>query len=65
MKDGKKKNVDAPTSSKKKLAKDESLPIKETSISLENDLEFPTSLNPELEELLEKDKKRFFGGCGG
>ncbi len=25
----------------------------------------PTSLNEELEELLVKNKSRFFGGCGG
>ncbi|MCO5231474.1 MAG: hypothetical protein M9958_09995 [Chitinophagales bacterium] len=29
------------------------------------DIELRTSINEELEELLQKDKKRFFGGCGG
>lgn len=31
----------------------------------ENEHGFSTSLNEELDELLKKDKKRFFGGCGG
>lgn len=26
---------------------------------------FKNSMNEDLNELLEKDKKRFFGGCGG
>ncbi|MCO5247763.1 MAG: hypothetical protein M9887_02275 [Chitinophagales bacterium] len=35
-------------------------------ISDENlELAFQSSLNLELEELLEKNTKRFFGGCGG
>lgn len=31
----------------------------------ENNFGFSASLNEELDELLKKDKKRFFGGCGG
>lgn len=32
---------------------------------LDTAMHFSTSLNEDLEELLEKDTKRFFGGCGG
>lgn len=29
------------------------------------DVEFPESLNEELDALLKKNPRRFFGGCGG
>jgi hypothetical protein len=61
----KKQKVEKELSSKQDLSKSKSLPLEELNLSLENELEFPTSLNQELEELLKKDKKRFFGGCGG
>lgn len=61
----KKQKVEKELTSKKDLSKPKSLSLEESNLSLENELEFPTSLNQELEELLKKDKKRFFGGCGG
>lgn len=61
----KKQKVEKELTSKKDLSKLKSLSLEESNLSLENELEFPTSLNQELEELLKKDKKRFFGGCGG
>jgi hypothetical protein len=61
----KKQKVEKDLTSKKDLSKPKSLSLEESNLSLENELEFPTSLNQELEELLKKDKKRFFGGCGG
>jgi hypothetical protein len=60
-----KQKVEKKLSSKQDISKSKSLPLEELNLSLENELEFPTSLNQELEELLKKDKKRFFGGCGG
>ena len=60
-----KKNIELKLSSKKKLSKSTSLIIEDVNLSLDEELEFPTSLNEELEEHLKKDKKRFFGGCGG
>jgi hypothetical protein len=61
----KKQKAEKEVSSKQDLSKSKSLPLEELNLSLENELQFPTSLNQELEELLKKDKKRFFGGCGG
>jgi hypothetical protein len=61
----KKQKVEKKLSSKQDISKSKSLPLEELNLSLENELQFPTSLNQELEELLKKDKKRFFGGCGG
>jgi hypothetical protein len=61
----KKQKVEKEVSSKQDISKSKSLPLEQLNHSLENELEFPTSLNQELEELLKKDKKRFFGGCGG
>lgn len=40
-------------------------PIPQNEREEREDIELRTSLNEELEELLNKDKKRFFGGCGG
>jgi hypothetical protein len=60
-----KQKVEKKLSSKQDISKSKSLPLEELNLSLENELQFPTSLNQELEELLKKDKKRFFGGCGG
>lgn len=37
----------------------------ESSSNDDVDFEVPNSLNEELDELLDKDVKRFFGGCGG
>jgi hypothetical protein len=61
----KKQKVEKKLSSKQDISKSKSSSLEELNLSLENELEFPTSLNQELEELLKKDKKRFFGGCGG
>lgn len=33
--------------------------------TLATEFELRTSLNEELDELLQKNAKRFFGGCGG
>lgn len=33
--------------------------------TLATEIELRTSLNEELDELLQKNAKRFFGGCGG
>jgi hypothetical protein len=60
-----KQKVEKKLSSKQDISKSKSSSLEELNLSLENELEFPTSLNQELEELLKKDKKRFFGGCGG
>lgn len=63
-KDGKKE-------SKKQLSKSEILlkqDIQKETIAdrdEESNFGFSASLNEELDELLKKDKKRFFGGCGG
>lgn len=41
------------------------IPEKNKESETENDQSFSTSLNEELDELLTKNKGRFFGGCGG
>lgn len=65
VKDGKKKNIELKLDSKKDLTKSTSLRLEDVNLSLNEEFDYPTSLNEELEELLKKDKKRFFGGCGG
>ncbi len=62
MKDGKKLTENKKGKSKEKILKFTSdLP----NINLDIQPEFHTSLSEELEEHLKKDKRRFFGGCGG
>lgn len=44
---------------------DKDNPSQVEEIYSDTDIQISTSLNEDLEELLEKDTKRFFGGCGG
>ncbi|MCO5234555.1 MAG: hypothetical protein LC105_13470 [Chitinophagales bacterium] len=60
MKDGKKNSP--PDQENKSSTKQTELAKSNEKIK---DLELPNSLNDELVEMLKKDKKRFFGGCGG
>lgn len=40
-------------------------PQKEERADAEEETGFQHTLNSDLQELLDKDKRRFFGGCGG
>ena len=64
VKDGNKQNINPKTAPKKIFTKTKSVSLKDNNPSLENDYDFPNSLTPELDELMQKGKKRFFGGCG-
>ena len=69
MKDGKDKNkLEKKEEIVEDITKQEDGAKALSSESSSNDdvgFEVPNSLNEELDELLDKDVKRFFGGCGG
>lgn len=61
-------NKTALKAEKKPLEKQEAEPVEsqpETTLAGMAEAEFPTSLNEELDALLKKNPRRFFGGCGG
>jgi|GEM_PF-6858792 len=69
-----KKDHPSPANEKKPENKEQKAPLpdasaqfspKEESADTEEDTGFQHTLNSDLQELLDKDKRRFFGGCGG
>ncbi len=58
------KNTKVPQNAESLKGKSKNKPD-ETNLLENEEYHFSSSLNEELNELLEKDSKRFFGGCGG
>lgn len=70
MKDGENKKLKKKESLKDQTEQQQQQDAKSLLPKSENneeeiDYNIPTSLNEDLDELLDKDVKRFFGGCGG